>query len=241
MKSAESIAPDPPERSTEPSVRAVQRALDMLDCFSGAREKITLSEAARLTGLPISTASRILSTLERAGFVRRSGGAYACGPRLVQIGVNALQNLPTYEVAESILANLTKLTGESSYLGVLGDNGRVIYVRQCLSPKSIRPAAWLGRTVPVQGTAIGAAISGNVGEFGYVATRQTLEPDVTAVAAPIRGPGGEILAAINLTGPTYRIGDDDIHRFGIAVVNSAQAISGEIGGSTAVQDNSQDK
>lgn len=241
MKSVESIAPDSSQRSTEPSVRAVQRALAMLDCFSGAREKITLSEAARLTGLPVSTASRILSTLEKAGFVRRSCGAYACGPRLVQIGVNALQNLPTYEVAERVLANLTKLTGESSYLGVPGDNGRVIYVRQCLSPKSIRHAAWLGRAVPLQGTAIGAAISGTVGEFGYVVRRQTLEPDVTAVAAPIRGPDGEILAAINLTGPTYRIGDDDLHRFGIAVVSAAQEISEEIGGSKAFQDNSQGK
>lgn len=231
MVSGESIASVGLERAAKgSSVRAVQRALDVLGCFSGAREKVTLSEVARLTGLPLTTASRILATLERAGFVRRSSSAYSCGTRLMQIGLNALQHLPTYEVAEDVLADLTKVTGESCYLGVPGDNGRVIYVRQSLSPKSIRHSAWLGRTVPMQGTAIGAAISGKVGKFGYVATRQTLEPDVTAVAAPIRGPDGAIVAAINLTGPTYRIDDGDVHRFGVAVVSAAQVISEGIGG-----------
>jgi DNA-binding IclR family transcriptional regulator len=221
------------EGSDRSSVRAVQRALDVLDCFSDGRAKVTLSEAARLTGLPVSTVSRLLATLESAGFLRRSASGYACGTRLMQIGLNALQNLSTYEIAEPHLVGLTEITGESSYLGIPGDDGRVIYVRQSLSPKSIRHSAWLGRTVPVKGTAIGAAITGNVGKFGFVATRQTLEPDVTAIAAPVRGADGSIVAAVNLTGPTYRIEDDDVHRFGLAVVAAAMAISRDIGGSIA--------
>lgn len=219
---------DAGERS---SVRAVERALQVLGCFSDGRAKVTLSEAARLTGLPISTVSRLLATLESGGFLRRSGSTYACGTRLIQIGLNALQNLSAYEVAEAHLTRLTEMTGESSYLGVPGDDGYVVYVRQSLSSKSIRHSAWLGRTVPVKGTAIGAAITGNVGKFGFTATRQTLEPDVTAIAAPIHGSEGSIVAAVNLTGPTYRIADDDVHRFGIAVVVAARAISEEIGGS----------
>jgi urocanate hydratase len=219
---------DAGERS---SVRAVERALQVLACFSDGRAKVTLSEAARLTGLPISTVSRLLATLESGGFLRRSGSTYACGTRLIQIGLNALQNLSAYEVAEAHLTRLTEMTGESSYLGVPGDDGYVVYVRQSLSSKSIRHSAWLGRTVPVKGTAIGAAITGIVGEFGFTATRQTLEPDVTAIAAPIHGSDGSIVAAVNLTGPTYRIADDDVHRFGIAVAVAARAISEEIGGS----------
>ncbi len=212
-------------------VRAVQRALDVLDCFSDGRAKITLSEAARLTGLPVSTVSRLLATLEGAGFLRRSASGYACGTRLMQIGLNALQNVSTYEIAEAHLHHLTEVTGESSYLGIPDDEGRVIYVRQSMSTKAIRHSAWLGRTVPVQGTAIGTAISGSVGEFGYVATRHTLEPDVTAIAAPVRSSDGSIVAAINLTGPSYRISDADLHRFGLAVVAAAMAVSREIGGS----------
>jgi IclR family acetate operon transcriptional repressor len=231
MNQQESSVVDRDDAGERSSVRAVERALHVLGCFSGGRAKVTLSEAARLTGLPVSTVSRLLGTLENGGFLRRSGSTYACGTRLMQIGLNALQNLSAYGVAEAHLTRLTEMTGESSYLGVPGDDGYVVYVRQSLSSKSIRHSAWLGRTVPVEGTAIGAAITGNVGKFGFAATRRTLEPDVTAIAAPIHGSNGSIVAAVNLTGPTYRIEDDDVHRFGIAVVVAARAISEEIGGS----------
>ncbi|HWM83975.1 MAG TPA: IclR family transcriptional regulator [Pseudolabrys sp.] len=212
-------------------VRSVQRALDLLGCFSEGRSNITLSEAARLTDLPVSTVSRLLATLESAGFLRRTASGYACGTQLMQIGLSALQNLSSFEIAEPHLIRLTEQTGESSYLGIPGDDGRVMYVRQCLSQKSIRHSAWLGRTVPVQGTAIGAAIKGETGAAGFVATRQTLEPDVTAIAAPIRGADGSIVAAVNLTGPTYRIKDSDIDRFGRTVAAAATAISRELGAS----------
>ena len=45
----------------------------------------------------MSTAYRLLATLETAGFVRRNPtGAFSCGTRLLQIGLTALQNfLPT--------------------------------------------------------------------------------------------------------------------------------------------------
>lgn len=230
MSQEESSAVGRDDGGERSSVRAVERALHVLDCFSDGRAKITLSQTARLTGLPISTVSRLLTTLETGGFLRRSGSAYVCGTRLMQIGLNALQNLSAYEVAETHLTRLTEITGESCYLGVPGDDGYVVYVRQSLSAKSIRHSAWLGRTVPVKGTAIGAAITGNVSKFGFAATRHTLEPDVTAIAAPIHGSDGSIVAAVNLTGPTYRIEDDDIHRFGLAVVVAAHAISEEIGG-----------
>jgi urocanate hydratase len=221
------------EKDERASVRAVQRALSVLDCLSDGRSKMTLSEAARLTGLPISTVSRLLATLEGAGFLRRSAFGYACGTRLMQIGLNALKNISSYEAAEPHLVSLTEITGETCYLGIPGDDGSVVYVRQSMSPRSIRHSVWLGRAVPLQGTAIGAAMSGNVNAEGYAATRQTLEPDVTAIAAPVRNADGSIIAAINLTGPSYRISDADMVRFGRAVVGAAAAIAKDIGGGFA--------
>lgn len=219
--------PDEPERS---SVRAVQRALRLLECFSEGKSTLGLSEYARMAGLPISTVFRLLLTLENAGFVHRNAsGGYSCGTRLMQIGLTALQNVSAYDVAEPHLQGLSEMTGESAYLGIPADKGQIIYVRQCMSPKAIRHSAWLGRAVPYQGTAIGAAMTGEVGESGFVVTRRTVEPDVTAIAAPIRGRDGSIVAAINVVGPSYRISDADIDRFGSAIVGVAAAISNEIG------------
>jgi urocanate hydratase len=218
------------------SVRAVERALRLLECFSEGQPSLALSEYARMAGLPVSTAYRLLATLESAGFVRRNaGGSYSCGTRLLQIGLTALQNVSAYDVAEPHLQKLSDATGESAYLGVPADEGPIIYVRQSLSSRSVRHSAWLGRGVPYKGTAIGAAMRGKVGEHGFAVARRTLEPDVTAIAAPIHGRDGSIVAAINVVGPSYRISDADVDRFGAAVVEAARAISREIGAHASLQ------
>ena len=227
---------EPSERAERSSVRAVQRALRLLECFSEGQPTLALSEYARMADLPVSTAYRLLATLETAGFVRRNAnGAYSCGTRLLQIGLTALQNVSAYDVAEPHLQRLSEMTGESAYLGIPADESQIIYVRQSMSPKTVRHSAWLGRGVPYKGTAIGAAMAGKVGERGFVVTRRTIEPDVTAIAAPIHGREGSIIAAINVVGPSYRITDTDIDRFGTAVVDAARAISREIGARVSIQ------
>ena len=98
----------------------------------------------------------------------------------------------------------------------------------------MRHSAWLGRGVPFKRTAIGAAMSGRVGARGFAVSRRTLEPDVTAIAAPIRDRGGSIVAAINVMGPSYRI----TMPMSIALVAPwlmPQAISHEIGARISVQ------
>jgi DNA-binding IclR family transcriptional regulator len=216
-----------PERT---SVRAVQRALRLLDCFSEVSPNLTLSECTRKTGLPVSTVSRLLATLEAEGIVRRSpDGSYSCGTRLLQIGLTALQSVSTYDLADPHLRRLTEVTGESAYLGIPSGEQHVVYVRHSVSLKSIRHSAWLGRSVPRRDTAIGTAMDGKVNASGFVATRRTIEPDVTAVAAPVRDPNGMIIAAINVVGPTFRITDQDVELFGASVVDAADAISSELG------------
>jgi DNA-binding IclR family transcriptional regulator len=39
---------------------------------------------------------------------------------------------------------------------------------------------------------------------GYVVTDEEFEPGLVAVAAPVRGPGGAIVAAVNVSAPTFR-------------------------------------
>jgi urocanate hydratase len=60
-----------------------------------------------------------------------------------------------------------------------------------------------------------------------------MEPDITAIAAPVRRPGG-IIAAINLLGPTYRIDEDTAHGYGRIVSAEAAVIGGLLGAGTLV-------
>lgn len=230
-KSKPSVSVSPPRATERPPVRAVQRAFDLLGRLGGDRSSATLSELARETALPVSTVARLLTALEKVGFAQRlPDGRYCAGMRLVQIGLSALRNLSIYDLAEPHLRRLSDASGETANLAVRADAKQAIYLRQVLSQRAIRHASWVGRSLPLDRTAVGAALIGRIDERGYAEKRNTFEPDVTAVAAPIYGQGGEIVAAFSITGPSYRIANTDIKRFGKLVVEEARRASVEFGG-----------
>jgi IclR family acetate operon transcriptional repressor len=212
------------------SVRAVRRAFDLLALLGGENPITTLSELARVSSLPVSTVARLLGTLEHAGFVQREvGGRYVAGIRLMQLGLRALSSVSLYELAEPHLRRLSELSGETANLAVRATPDEAIYLRQVISPRAIHHASWLGRMLPLRITAVGAALLGQTEELGYVVRRNSVEPDVTAVAAPVRRLGGDIVAAFSITGPSYRIADEDARRFGELVMKEAQSASSALG------------
>ena len=213
-------------------VRAVQRAFDLLARVGMEQSPATLSELARVSALPVSTVARLLGTLERAGFVQRNGESrYAPGIRLVQIGLSAMRSMSVYELSEPHLRRLSEASGETANLAVRADAGNAVYLRQVVSPHSIHHASWLGRMLPLSKTAIGAALLGKASAKGYVVRRDTLERGVTAIAAPVRRVGVGIVAAFSITGPSYRIGEKEVQRFGALVREEAQKASITLGGS----------
>lgn len=215
-------------------VRAVTRAFDLLALLGSERAPATLSELSRHSALPVSTVARLLATLQQSGFVRRDGdGRYGPGARLLQVGIGCLNSFSIYDLSESHLRRLAEASGETANLAVRVDAENAIYLRQIVSLQSVRHASWLGRMLPLSKTAIGNALLGKTEASGYVARQDTLERDVTAVAAPICGPGGEIVAAFSVTAPTFRITAKDIARFGQLVLEEARLASADLGSATA--------
>ena len=207
-------------------VRSVYRAFSILTAFTPERPSASLSELARQSDLPVSTVSRLLATLESLSLVRRlSSGNYGLGVRVLQLGFAARQTFDIIGISEPFLVQLNEATEENTNLGVRTDAKQFTYVHQIPSRHPVRHASWVGKTQPIKGTANGAALMGNVGEQGYVATRRTIEPDVSAVAASVRGVGGEVVASISITAPTYRVSDEQLSRYGMLVADAARCIS----------------
>jgi IclR family transcriptional regulator, acetate operon repressor len=207
--------------------RAVDRALGLLS--AAVETPATLTELARAAELAPSTASRLLGALQRHGFVRRGAdGRFGSGPELMRLAAATLRAEPAYELADPHLAALTSETGETANLGVAGSDG-VVYLRQSVSPRTVRAESWVGRTVPLRATAIGAALQGRLGAHGYAVAAAAVEPDVTAIAAPFRDHRGEIAGALSITAPTYRTSDSDAAAYGRALVRHANELSRELG------------
>uniref|UniRef100_UPI002616D0CF IclR family transcriptional regulator n=1 Tax=Ilumatobacter sp. TaxID=1967498 RepID=UPI002616D0CF len=148
------------ERGVVP--RSVGRALDLLEIVVDGGET-TLSPAAQLAGLTPTTALRHLRALEARGYVRRGGdGVFSAGPAVLRLAQSARDDGPLARLitaAGPVLGELTERTGESSYLAVI-DGDRAVYLATAESSRSIRHVGWVGRTVPLTGTAVGAALGG---------------------------------------------------------------------------------
>lgn len=74
-------------RSKDVPVSIVDRLLLILDLFTDHRSSLTLSEISFLTGLPLSTTSRLLTQMTRSGALVRAGEhkKYRVGPRLADL------------------------------------------------------------------------------------------------------------------------------------------------------------
>lgn len=214
------------------STRTVERALALL-AHVAENAPSTLSAGARSTGLAPSTALRLLRTLEAAGFVgRTAAGHYEPGNRLIQLGAVALGRQPLVHQVRPSLQRIVERTGESAYLVIRGTADTAIYLAMVEGTHAIRHTSWVGRAIELEDLAVAAALRGDVSPLGYVSQRDRLEPDVTAIAAPIRWAGG-IAGALNLLGPTYRIDDATLHTYGRIVASEAAVISGQLGGGSA--------
>jgi IclR family transcriptional regulator, acetate operon repressor len=142
------------------SVRAVVRALDVLDLLRQSSVPLSLGEAADAVGLPKSSVLRYLSTLEARGYVERDleSGGYRVGLALAS---QQLENLSSR--ARPVLTELRDRFGETMNLGVLS-GGQVAYLEIVESPKAIRFAARKGSRDPLHSTALGKALASYLGD-----------------------------------------------------------------------------
>src|SRR6266511_1505708 len=215
--------------STPPAsdaVRSVARAFKLLTLFTPDRPRATLTELAQHSDLAISTVSRLLATLESLQLVRRlEKGAWGLGGRVLQLGAAARETFDRIGIAEPVLEKLNRATGENTNLAMRIDNESFTYVRQFMSRHPVRHATWVGKTQPLKGTANGAVLIGNIPHEGYVATHKTVEPEISAIAAPIFGPGSEVIASLSVTGPTYRMTERKVSRYAKLLVDGAARLS----------------
>jgi IclR family acetate operon transcriptional repressor len=216
-------------------VGSVARAIALLDAVaesdgSGAR----VGELARRIGVNPSTASRLLSTLEAGGLVERTPeGPYRLGLKLVALSDRVLGQLDVRDRARPWLIWLVEETGETATLSVPG-GGEAITVDFVSSPSSVVSLARLGRPSVAHATAAGkvmlafgrVAVPSDLPAFtertitdpgalaeelervrgaGVAEAVGEREPDLNALAAPVMGRGGELVAILGLQGPAARL------------------------------------
>ncbi len=143
------------------SVRAVERALDVLLCFTNQTPELTMTQIAEQVGIHKSTAHRLLATLENKRFIQRDQdtGIYRLGIRLLQMAYLTLEQNDLRRLAAPFMHRLCDLYEENIDLTLLDDT-EVIFVNIFEGPQRVKLAAAIGQRLPAFATASGKAILG---------------------------------------------------------------------------------
>ncbi len=88
----------PPPRNSD-FVQSLDRGLAVIRSFGPDRERLSLSEVARATGLTRAAARRFLLTLVKLGYVRSDGREFSLRPRVLELGYAYLSGLALPDVA----------------------------------------------------------------------------------------------------------------------------------------------
>lgn len=130
-------------------LESVDRVLKVLDCFTPSAPELRLTDFSERLGAHKTQVLRILSTLERGGYVVRDANTkrYRLGLRLFELGMIVRQQMDVRRITHSYLCNLVASTQETARLVVPDDDGPVC-VDLVESPKGIRVYAQLGMRMP---------------------------------------------------------------------------------------------
>jgi DNA-binding IclR family transcriptional regulator len=138
---------------------AVERALNILEAASQRREGLTNSEISRRLGIPKSSASYILRTLERRGYLRRDpeSNRYRLGLKLLSLGGETQAGLDIAEVALPFMRTLVERLGMTCHLAVV-DQNEAVYIEKVEAPGFFKVNTWVGRRMFLHSTSVGKAL-----------------------------------------------------------------------------------
>lgn len=201
----------------------------VLDAFDG-RERLSLAEVVLRTGLPRSSAHRMLDRMVSLRWLQRSGRHYSLGLRLMELGSLAVHQDRIHAAANEHLHHLYRATGMVVHLGVL-DGDDVVYLEKIGGRLAAAVPTRVGGRRTADQSALGTALLAYAGrnlpgdelirERRIAVERSASLPGFGCIASPI-GPLGDAVGAVSICGPLREM------RFNSTMIAPVQLTAGAI-------------
>ena len=138
---------------------SVDRTIAILEAVASRAAGMSNAEISRKLDIPKSSASYILRTLEKHGYLRRQRetGKYRLGLKILNLGRGALSGVDVREVALPIMRQLVEHVHITSHLAIL-DGTQAVYVERVESPGFVKMDTWVGRRMEIYSTSVGKAL-----------------------------------------------------------------------------------
>ncbi len=207
-------------------VPALDKGLDILECLASEGAALTQAQIARELGRRPTEIFRVLTTLERRGYIQRDlvSGAYRLTLRLFELGHTHSPYEALIEAALQPMRDLSEEIGQACHLSVR-HRENVLVLHQVESRSRVRISVEIGSTHPLVRSASGRVLLAaqndhqlssfldelldtpeakervtrrvnRIRDRGYEEAYSESIPGVTDLAVLIGRPGGKVNAAL---------------------------------------------
>lgn len=236
-----------------PSLRTLERGLDVLDSFCQGTAELSLTEIAAKINLTPSTALRILSTLERRHYLSRDKETkkYQLGEQVLQLRLHSASAFDLNRIAAPYMRRFFELFNESVTLFVAAENQRLC-VERIETTHALRHVVHIGDRLPLTRGAGGKALLAylpiklqqslihddpaltsaelvDIRRLGYAKSFGERDAGVAAIAAPIFDAQGNIAASLASAGPTARMSAQRLEQMLPHLIQAADDVSRALG------------
>ena len=177
-------------------VHAIEKSIQLLDCFWLARRPLSLSELEKRTGWAKSTIHGLLASMLDSGVVEQNpgDGKYHLGYHLFELGSAVNQSWDVPNLCRPHLQHLVDCFNESVYLARLSGDDLLLAI--CEEPHtSFRITSEVGTRLPLHCSSQGKAI---------LANRSRYEADRLLRRAPLEVMTPHTMTCLLYTSPSPR-------------------------------------
>lgn len=130
------------------------KGLKVIEAFTADRPRLSISEAAELSGYDRATTRRCLLTLAELGYCAYDGKFFTVTPRVLRLGTGCLASMPLPRIVQPFLDRLSEDIGQSTSVSIL-DESEIVYVARAAQRRVMSIALMPGSRLPAFCTSMG--------------------------------------------------------------------------------------
>lgn len=210
---------------------SAEKTLDILDLFDFDTRALSVPQIADKLGQPQSSVYRHLRLLKEKGYVMESAnGHYSLGYRFLKLAKIVRLDMNISAIAQPVMRQLTKDTGETSIL-LVHSNLQAVCLEAVPSHQPIKVSSEQGQIVPLYGGASSKALLAYLGDevleglFAEGHVRKHTDQTITDLAA-LRAD----LVDIRAKGYAFSDGeiDEGVVSYGVPILDSNQQVAASL-------------
>lgn len=142
-------------------IQSLDKGFAIIKAFDQNDPVLTLSLAARKTGMTRAAARRFLLTLVHLGYLATDKKTFRLTPKVLELGERYLTSQPWWSVAETVIEEAARKMGESCSLCILDDN-EIVYIGRVVVTRFISTNLSIGSRLSAFPTALGRVLLGQL-------------------------------------------------------------------------------